>query len=70
MSALNIIKFFPSSAVVMVTDAGSFNVDSGELISLGVKQAPVASWPGVVATRGAPLATPLYGHLLGLKFQT
>jgi hypothetical protein len=54
MSALNTIKF--PGAVVVITDAASFNVDTGVLISLGVKQSAIASWPGVVATRGARAA--------------
>jgi hypothetical protein len=64
MSALNILTL-PRCAI-LTTDAASYNADTGVVAGFGVKQAAIASWPGVLAIRGTALAT-LYIRTVGWK---
>jgi hypothetical protein len=68
MSALNIIK--QRDRVVLATDGAVYDVGTGALQGFPAKQATMPSLPAVFATRGSPLATPTFAHLLGLRFQS
>jgi hypothetical protein len=68
MSALNVVK--QRDRVVLVTDGAVWDVNAGVLQGFPAKQATMPSLPAVFATRGAPLATPVFAHLLGLRFQS
>jgi len=68
MSALNIVK--QRDRVVLVTDGAVYDMSTGVVQGFPAKQTTMPSLPGVLATRGAPLATPVYAHLLGLRFQS
>jgi hypothetical protein len=67
MSALNIIK--QRDRVVLVTDGAAWDVNTGILRGFPTKQATLPSLPAVFATRGTPLATPVFAHLLGYRFR-
>jgi hypothetical protein len=58
MSALNILRL--KNCAIMTTDAATYDVDSGIVRGFGIKQAAVASWPGVIGVRGAPPLGPLW----------
>jgi hypothetical protein len=66
MSAINVIR--QRDRVVLVTDGAVWDVNAG--IVVPTKAAAIPSWPGVLATRGAPAATPLFAHLLSFRFQS
>jgi hypothetical protein len=68
MSAINVVK--QRDRVVLATDGGAYKMDSGVLFGFPAKQATVPSWPGVVATRGAVLCTPVFAHLLSFRFDS
>jgi len=46
--------------VIVVTDAAAFNVNTGIVVGFPTKAAAIPSWPGALANRGAPAATPLF----------
>jgi hypothetical protein len=68
MSALNVIR--QRDRVVLVTDGAVYDTSTGVVQGFPAKQITLPSLPAVLATRGAPLATPVYGHLLGCRFQS
>jgi hypothetical protein len=68
MSALNVVK--QRDRVVLVTDAAAFDMKTGVIQGFPTKQVAIPSWPGVFATRGNPLGTPLFAHFLSCRFQT
>ena len=68
MSALNVIK--QRDRVILSTDGAVYDMNTGVVQGFPAKQITLPSLPAVLATRGAPLATPVYGHLLGCSFQS
>jgi len=68
MSSLNVVK--QRDRVVLITDGAVYDMSTGIVQGFPAKQATLPSLPAVLATRGAPLATPIYAHLLGLRFQS
>jgi hypothetical protein len=47
-----------------------WDVNAGIVVGFPTKAAAIPSWPGVLATRGAPAATPLFAHFLSFRFQS
>jgi hypothetical protein len=68
MSALNVVK--QRDRVVLVTDGACWDVNTGLLRGFPTKVATLPALPAVFATRGNPLATPIWGHLLSNRFQS
>jgi hypothetical protein len=68
MSAINVIR--QRDRVVLVTDGAVWDVNTGIVVGFPTKAAAIPSWPGVLATRGAPAATPLFAHFLSNRFQS
>ena len=68
MSALNVVV--QGDRVVLVTDGAVYDMSTGVVQGFPAKQIALPSLPAVLATRGAPLATPVFAHLLGLRFQS
>ena len=68
MSALNVIR--QRDRVVLVTDGAVWDVNAGIILGFPAKQVTLPSLPAVFATRGAPLATPVFAFLLGYRFQS
>jgi hypothetical protein len=66
MSALNVIR--QRDRVTVITDGAVWDVNTGVLQGFPAKQATLPSMPAVLATRGAPLATPVFAQLLSCRF--
>jgi hypothetical protein len=64
MSAINVIR--QRDRVVLVTDGAAWDVNAGIVVGFPTKAAAIPSWPGALATRGAPAATPLFAHFLSI----
>jgi hypothetical protein len=67
MSALNIAV--RRDSVILVTDGAVYS-DEGVVAGFPTKAVALPSLPAVLATRGTPWATPLFAHLIGMRFQT
>jgi hypothetical protein len=67
MSAINVIR--QRDRVILVTDGAVWDVNAGIIQGFPAKQATLPSLPAVFATRGAPLATPVFAFLLGYRFR-
>ena len=52
MSALNILRL--KDCAIMLTDAATYDIDTGVIGGFGLKQAAIASWPGAIGVRGSP----------------
>lgn len=68
MSAINVIR--QRDRVVLVTDGAVWDVNAGIIRGFPAKQATLPSLPAVFATRGAPLATPVFAFLLDYRFRS
>src|SRR5262245_35068723 len=68
MSALNVVK--QKDRIVVVTDGLTYDGNTGVVRGFQSKQATLPSLPCVIATQGAPLATPLFAHFVGCHFSS
>jgi hypothetical protein len=68
MSSLNLIR--QRNRVIVATDGAVYDTNTGVVLGFPAKQSTLPSLPAVFATRGSPLATPTYAHLLGFRFQS
>lgn len=69
MTAINIVCVKRLNALFVVADAARYRPD-GVAVGFGTKIFTVPHWPGVVALRGAAVASPIVGDELAEKFAT